>query len=207
MSVALTPRQIEIATRFMTRQNIRMERFRMERSPDEDYLYKKEITINEKIKFEVSISNLEEEDEDFDESCEEHTQFVCVLEFFSYLEKDEKKCLDVYWSSKCVNRHFTIKDFHLFIEEINKLVKCKQCSCNFVDEGDMEYCDRCDPFIVKHDDDCAICISNTEGIWIKTTCNHEFHLKCFNKIDMDEELIRKCPLCRNKIKCGDTIKL
>ena len=48
--------------------------------------------------------------------------------------------------------------------------------------------------------DCSICISDIDGECYKTSCNHYFHIECFN------ELIKrhnKCPNCRHTIKEKD----
>ena len=45
--------------------------------------------------------------------------------------------------------------------------------------------------------DCSICISDVDGECYKTSCNHYFHIECFNELLKRHN---KCPNCRHTIK-------
>ena len=68
-----------------------------------------------------------------------------------------------------------------------------QCKAIATYEG---WCDSCYIRRQNHPEDeespCAIC-HDYEGVWLKTKCNHYFHISCFHGISMH---LRKCPLCR-----------
>ena len=51
------------------------------------------------------------------------------------------------------------------------------------------------------EDKCSICISNIEGEYHTTPCNHKFHEEC---IDKWKERNNTCPICREKI-CEEKI--
>ena len=82
----------------------------------------------------------------------------------------------------------------------------------------------------EYEDDCPICYENmTDKVWsdlestwimeyyvgtIKTTCNHKFCNKCWNKIPKVccngshyNFETKKCPMCRSNVSCDDVLVL
>ena len=47
--------------------------------------------------------------------------------------------------------------------------------------------------------DCSICIGDIDGECYQTSCNHHFHIECFNELIKQHS---KCPNCRHVIKNG-----
>jgi hypothetical protein len=50
------------------------------------------------------------------------------------------------------------------------------------------------------DDDCSICLASLSDDVVKTSCGHQFHRECLEKVKNPENFYFKpCPLCRNKV--------
>jgi hypothetical protein len=96
--------------------------------------------------------------------------------------------------SKFLNIIPTISDVHEFIARVKATQQCIECR-----EGTIGFdlCDNCIGLASTRDDDCAICLCNRKGIWIKTTCHHVFHRSCFQQIQGGMNC--KCPLCRKEL--------
>lgn len=93
--------------------------------------------------------------------------------------------------------------------ENKSLVICKGCENNLC-EDDFKYCYDCYVNGLDSEDNCAICQDNCYGLWVKTSCNHKYHKKCFDKLVKTRNLLvdsdkcaRSCPMCRKKLNYGD----
>jgi len=63
---------------------------------------------------------------------------------------------------------------------------------------DANFCKKCYPFIIEHNEDCCCCLDKSLGVWYKLPCGHILHQRCYNKIEKEHHMRceRKCPLCR-----------
>jgi len=188
MANILTPRQTEIVTRFFDRQVLRVRNFNI---PDYDevrdhHVYHCHIFLSDGRTFEVNIIVNDEEEEN---------AFFCTIS----LEKSGKRI-----HHKVIDGMRIVRtDLSDFLSELSKLTVCVSCDKFFKgEEGEeMKYCDACDPFITTHNEDCPICLTNKEGIWTKTPCNHYFHYECLNKVERvnsQDRYVIKCPMCRTE---------
>jgi len=121
---------------------------------------------------------------------------------FTLCKTEDGRCIELV-HSKFLNKIPTISDVHEFMTRVKATQQCIECR-----EGTIgfDFCDICIGLVSKRDDDCAICLSNREGIWIETTCNHVFHRSCFQEIRGGMNC--KCPLCRKELdKCEETGRL
>jgi hypothetical protein len=95
--------------------------------------------------------------------------------------------------------------YYIKIENLVKdYIKCHQCENHFTFAGNAKFCMRCHPFVMKHTEDCSICMDNDEEkVWVKTPCGHVFHRNCIEKVecaDCSKCDNITCPLCRTKFK-------
>jgi hypothetical protein len=180
----LTIRQLEIATRFVTRQIYRMNEIIID---DEPFYYRKYLPINDKYHIILSLDN----------DSGRYTSTIC----FTFNDID-----DQILSKDYINKRITIKNWNDFVTELNDFVTeldiLKRCNCKqyFKGNDDMKYCDQCEPYVINHIDDCSICLTNESGRWVKTPCNHEFHYHCLRN---QSDTSIKCPICHFNIKLSN----
>jgi hypothetical protein len=182
----LTARQLEIATRFVTRQIYRMDKIIIDDNTD----YETELIIGDKC-FKLYL---------FKENDDYYSTIT-----FAWKSND-----NVILSKSYKNERMTIKHWNDFIDELSIVKKC-DCDNYFTGDDDMKYCDKCEPYIMNHINDCPICLTNEPGRWAKTPCNHEFHYLCLRTLvrtplDEGRRFEFKCPLCRFDIKLFTNIE-
>jgi len=195
MDNILTGRELQILTRFVKRCIIRMDDIKI---PEEESkhggkdMYLKVLECGKK-EIRVCMYLIDSEYQEYDEQYDEGKQQYIVR----ITLQDVNKLIN---TKAILNRHLTIEDWYIFHTEILKSVVCGSCNGYFIAEAGMEYCDKCDPYVMTHTEDCSICLSNKEAVWVKTPCNHCFHYECINKVESKyvhgEGHQIKCPLCR-----------
>lgn len=109
------------------------------------------------------------------------------------------------WKVICGTNVFieTVEELYkdiLFI--LGKLIECNSCSLYFYkDIGNFrDYCKSCIMAYLRRvpEDNCSICMESlSEYPCWKTSCNHYFHIRCFNKMKRNE--VTNCPMCRKDI--------
>ena len=191
MDNILTARELEILTRFVKRCIIRMDDIKIPEEESEHGgkdLYQKVLECGKK-EIRIWMYLIDSEYEEYDEGKQQYIVRITL--------KEGNKLIN---TKAITNKHLTIEDWYIFHTEILKSAVCGSCNKYFIAEAGMEYCDNCDPYVMTHTEDCSICLSNKEGVWIKTPCNHCFHYECINKVESKyvhgEGHQIKCPLCR-----------
>jgi hypothetical protein len=105
-------------------------------------------------------------------------------------------------SMRIDNELITIRDFEIFLDDLKHTSVCPSCDFFFQNADKVKVCDDCYPYMMEQKEDCSICLSNKEAVWIETRCKHVFHLSCFKKIHQcyhNGLHFRKCPLCRKEV--------
>ena len=107
------------------------------------------------------------------------------------------------------------------VDKINHIKECDECKAvkltshltgiptglvdgreDFLNRfSNKDLCKECiEDFFVYQDyveENCPICLEPLGSFYkATTTCCHLFHKRCFNKIEVEDEGLRKCPLCR-----------
>lgn len=200
MSNILTPRQLEITTRFITRQVVRVRQFDIPSYDDvrDTHVYHKHIGLDDGRTLNIDINVVESDSKVADHHYDdEDGQFFSVIEL-AYKGKR-------IWHKMFPNMKITLSLWQSYLVELNRVIHCESCERCFMGE-ELKYCDLCDPFITNHDEDCSICLSNKEGVWSKTPCNHYFHYECLNNVERTYNPANfmgsmiKCPMCRFEMK-------
>ena len=176
----LTIRQLEIARKFVTRTIYRMNEIII----DDDTSYSKELILGDKC-----LALLLEYDEDGEE--DGYTSRIS----FTWNNEDD----DEIFGKAYRNERITIEHWNEFLSDLRKLMRCI-CGEYFKGDNDMKHCDDCEPYVIEHDNDCSICLTNEPGRWSETPCKHEYHRHCLKTLYRYEGLDFKCPLCRFDIK-------
>jgi NADH pyrophosphatase NudC (nudix superfamily) len=197
----LTKRQQVIAKRFIIRQIQKMNKVVIsnDNSDDNGDVYDNFVPFDKK-KLRVLICMIDDDWTQYDEDAGGE-QYCAIIELLGM----DDKSICVY---KLFNRRLTLTHWEYFCLKLNNVSECESCESYFDNEEKNRFCDGCDPYVMEYEDDCAICLTNRESVWIKTSCGHCFHRKCFKDIPM--EMIernpkRKCPLCRLALDYHDNI--
>jgi hypothetical protein len=183
----LTERQQVIMTRWMTLKIRDMNKLDLQTAEanDDSEIYSARIH-NKPFELEITIYKdiHEEHDDEIDSTIILRIDKRCVLsEHFG-----EKK--------------ITLEDWEMFLRNLQNRSTCSSCDNYFDNEEKDEFCHLCYPFAMKREDDCAICLTNKEAVWIETKCKHIFHQTCFREITsifINDSHKIKCPLCRTNI--------
>ena len=97
---------------------------------------------------------------------------------------------------------FNVNDYEQVDALVKTYIKCN-CEVNLaVEDG---FCDVCYCLATEQEDVCCICTEN-EGVWVKLQkCGHKLHRQCYSNIKRENiqgEIVRKCPLCREIVETG-----
>lgn len=174
---------------------------RQERDEYEIYLGCKVIN-GWKIKSSIDLYVEDNEDEDEDE---EPALAIKKLRGFIEISRngmDYGTILRLDFFDNKVEEYYDVKIKQL----VRTYTMCCECEDRFT-WSSSKHCKDCYPFVMKHTEECSICMDNEhEKIWIKTRCGHVFHETCFDKLK-DGKCKVPCPLCRTEVGTFDTTKI
>lgn len=133
---------------------------------------------------------------------------ITIHKHCNEVDDDEFESTIILINERCVlslsfgEKKITLEDWEMFLRRLPYRSICPSCDNYFHNEEKDEFCNGCYAFAMKREDDCPICLTNKEAVWIETKCKHIFHENCFRQIPCDfiiDNRKRKCPLCRTNI--------
>jgi hypothetical protein len=83
----------------------------------------------------------------------------------------------------------SIDELFTIIDNLTEFKSCSSCDKEPAEKDG--FCSTCYPWVTTQEENCCICLENPLQVWIKLSCNHILHERCYVKM-----IGFKCPLCR-----------
>ena len=107
---------------------------------------------------------------------------------------------DLFFSAQIESERelYTIREKFQMFKQPFMLCSCERLGRDHLLETAKGKCNNCYIYGFVRGEDCSICMMDDGKPWVQTSCNHQFHDLCWEKIQPNVNGTKKCPLCRTE---------